>query len=141
MIAKENEILYYTGLKYQLAQGYTCATPITGSHIVDEYYELREDGTLIVYKGYAWDGASGPTYDSKSSMRASLVHDVFCQMMRAEQLSYDLWQDKVNLLFEHHCIEDQMWPLRAKLWYRAVEFAEAGNPEQGPDRKVLSNRY
>ena len=51
---------------------------IIGERIEDDFFTLQEDGTLIVNKGFAWDGASGPTFDSRSSMRPSLVHDVFC---------------------------------------------------------------
>ena len=127
---------YVEGFKYQLAETYIVQTPITGSRIDDDYFTLQEDGTLIVNKGYAWDGASGPTFDSRSSMRPSLVHDVFCQAMRDGRLSYEQWQDKVNDLFEQMCREDGMWGWRASLWHSAVELADCGNPEQGPDRIV-----
>jgi hypothetical protein len=130
------KIRYVEGFKYQLAEDVTIQTPIKGVRIDDPYFTLAIDGTLTVRRGYAWDGASGPTYDSKSSMRASLVHDVFCQAMRDGRLSF-IHQDAVNLLFRQHCIEDGMWSLRAAAWHAAVEFADAGNPDQGPDRRVL----
>lgn len=130
-------IRYWKGCKYQLAETYICQTPITGEHIEDDQFTLQEDGTLVINKGFAWDGASGPTFDSASSMRASLVHDVFCVAMRDGRLSYEKWQDKVNDLFRDQCIEDGMWHWRANLWHAAVEFADAGNPEQGKDREIL----
>jgi len=131
-------IQYIKGMKYQLYQDYSAQLPITGEFIEDRWFTLDPSGTLTVRAGYAWDGASGPTYDSKSSMRPSLVHDVLCQCMRDGRLSYVVWQDAVNALFHLHCLEDGMLPLRAKLWHAAVEFADAGNPAQGPDRKVLT---
>ena len=70
-----------------------------------------------VKQGYAWDGASGPTFDTKSSMRPSLVHDAFCQMMRSRLIDYDKWQDKVNDFFKQQCKEDGMWGIRASIWY------------------------
>lgn len=130
------KIKYVDGFKYQLAQDYLISTPIVGTVIVDDYFTLNMNGDLIIYRGYAWDGASGPTFDTASSMRASLVHDVFCQVMRDKRLSYEKWQNKVNDLFEKMCIEDGMWAWRAKLWHAAVEFADAGNPSQGPDRLI-----
>lgn len=130
------KIKYVDGFKYQLAQDYLISTPIVGTVIVDDYFTLNMNGDLIIYRGYAWDGASGPTFDTASSMRASLVHDVFCQVMRDNRLSYEKWQNKVNDLFEKMCIEDGMWAWRAKLWHAAVEFADAGNPSQGPDRLI-----
>jgi hypothetical protein len=129
-------IYYVEGFKYQLAANLVVDTPIRGLRIDDDYFTLTENGRLIVRKGYAWDGASGPTFDTKSSMRASLVHDVFCQAMRDGRMSFD-YQDQVNALFRQHCIEDGMWSWRASAWHAAVEFADAGNPDQGPDRRVL----
>lgn len=129
-------IQYIAGMKYQLYQDYMVQTPIRGESIQDREFTLDPSGTLTVRAGYAWDGASGPTYDSASSMRPSLVHDVLCLCMRDGRLSYEKWQDTVNALFKQQCIEDGMWPVRAALWHAAVEFADAGNPDQGPDRKV-----
>ena len=37
---------------------------------------------MSVQKDYAWDGPSGPTIDTRNSLRASLVHDVLYQAMR-----------------------------------------------------------
>lgn len=130
-------IKYIGGFKYQLAEDYSCQTPIVGERIEDDYFVLEEDGRLLVKKGYPWDGASGPTFDTKSSMRPSMVHDVFCQAMRDKRLSYEKWQDTVNAFFKKQCIEDGMWLWRANLWHSAVEFADAGNPRQGPDREIL----
>lgn len=132
------QIRYIDGFKYQLAGNYSVQTPIIGERIEDDYFVLEENGMLHIRKGYAWDGASGPTFDSKSSMRPSMVHDVFCQVMRDGRLDYDRWQDTVNALFRAQCIEDGMWPWRAAIWHAAVEFADAGNPKQGPDRAVLT---
>ncbi|HNA84877.1 MAG TPA: DUF1353 domain-containing protein [Nitrospira sp.] len=126
---------YREGFKYQLAESYAIITPITGYQVEEEYFSLHETGVLTVRKGYAWDGASGPTYDTKSSLRPSLVHDVFCQMMRAGQIPFDL-HGAVNHLFYELCIEDGMWAWRAWIWFKAVEMVRAGDPAQGPDRPI-----
>ncbi len=131
-------IRYSEGYKYQLEALYACETPVTGTLIEDDLFTLYESGLLVIRKGFAWDGASGPTFDTKSSMRASLVHDVFCVCMRDGRLSYEKWQDTVNEFFRQQCIEDGMWHWRAGLWHAAVEFADAGNPDQGRDRVVLT---
>lgn len=123
-------------MKYQLAQDFEIHTPITGEAIDDQFFTLYRDGFLRVRKGFAWDGASGPTLDTKNSMSASLVHDVLCIMMRDRRLSYARWQDITNLFFEEMCIRAGMWRWRSRLWYLAVEFADAGNPNQGPDRLI-----
>lgn len=133
-----DKIKYWKGPKYQLAETYICQTPIVGERIEDDFFTLQEDGTLVVNKGFAWDGASGPTFDSRSSMRPSLIHDVFCVAMRDGRLSYKEHQDTVNEFFRQQCIEAGMWRWRANLWHAAVEFADAGNPDQGLDREILT---
>ena len=37
---------------------------------------------IVIRKEYAWDGASGPTFDTRASFEASLVHDALYQCMR-----------------------------------------------------------
>ena len=44
----------------------------------------EEDGSYLLIKdGYAWDGASGPTIDTKNTQTASLVHDGLWQLIAA----------------------------------------------------------
>lgn len=131
-------IKYLKGVKYVLSEDYVVQLPIVGVRIIDEWFRLTEFGHLTIFAGFAWDGASGPTFDTKDSMRASLVHDVLCIAMRDGRLDF-AHQDQVNAIFKQHCIEDGMAPWRAWLWHAAVEFADAGNPTQGADpaREVL----
>ena len=130
-------IKYREGYKYQLAESLEIQTPVTGEKAVDDFFELRPDGMLLVRAGYAWDGASGPTFDTPASMAPSLVHDVFCQLMRDGRVGFEKWQDTVNEFFREMCIAAGMWEWRASLWHRGVEFGDAGNPDQGPGRKIL----
>ncbi len=123
-------------MKYCLSEDFTCKTPVTGTYIHDRWFNLYSDGTLTIYAGFCWDGPSGPTFDTKDSLKASMVHDVFCICMRDGRLKYDGWQDTVNLFFKSMCLKDGMPEWRASLWHAGVEFGDAGNPKQGPDRKV-----
>jgi len=130
-------ILYRAGYKYQLAESYSVQTPIKPSvPIRHEFFTLSRNGKLWIKRGYAWDGASGPTFDTKSSMLPSLPHDAFCQMMRSKLLDYSRWQDEVNKFFYRQCLESGMWKARAWLWYQAVEFANAGHPDQGESNPI-----
>lgn len=132
------KIHYIEGMKYWVAFDVPpIKTPIIGVRIVDRFFILEEDGTLWIFAGFAWNGASGPTFDTKSSIGPSTVHDIFCICMRDGRLDYDKWQDTVNDFFRQQCIEDGMWGWRASLWHSGVEFGDAGNPDQGPDRRVL----
>lgn len=112
------------GYKYQTLENYTCPTGIiTGKRraVKDSWVKLDPTGEIHILKGYAWDGASGPTVDSKSSMFASLVHDALYQLMREEQLDRK-YRKSVDDLFYNHCIECGMNKKRAKLWYWAVRW-------------------
>lgn len=125
------QIKYRTGYKYQLAQRYSLATPIfPHADIVHPLFELTMEGQLTVYYAYAWNGPSGPTRDSKSSMRASLIHDVLYQCMRMKLLKIT-WRDEVDDLFWRVLREDGMWRWRAWLWWRAVRRLAAGSASNG----------
>ena len=129
---------YKDGYKYQLARAYQLPTPILPPEdIVAEWYRLTKAGVLLIKAGYAWDGASGPTYDSDSSMRGSLVHDVLCQMMREGQLDYNTYSEAVHQFFHDLCVEDDMMQFRAWIWHRAVVFANGGHPDHEDPNPVV----
>lgn len=114
-------IKYKEGYKYQLVEEYIQETDITGFHIESDYVRLFTDGALVISKGYAWDGASGPTYDSKSSMRASLVHDALYQLcgLNSNLLKF---RDYADTLLYNICVEDGMWRFRAWIWKKGVNW-------------------
>lgn len=112
------------GYKYQLVQSYVHPTGICGATLYSHpYLRMFPDGTLIMLANYAWDGPSGPTYDSKSSLRASLVHDALYQLMKMGILDYDTHRQRVDELLRDIAIEDGMWKARAWAWYYAVRLA------------------
>ena len=129
-------IKYIAGTKYQLVEDFSILTPVIGELITDRFFTLCPTGLLTIRAGFGWDGASGPTFDTKDCMSASLVHDVFCILMRDRRLSYARWQDIINDYFREMCLKAGMWPWRAKLWHAGVEIGDAGNPKDGPDRLV-----
>lgn len=73
---------------------------------------------VIVERGYAWDGASGPTFDTCGSTRAALVHDVLYQCMRLGYVKDS--RKAADKLFRAMLKEGGMRPLRRWLWYVAV---------------------
>ena len=78
---------YISGYKYQLYADEWMHTNIKPSDkIVTEYIELWLDGWMLVKKGYAWDGPSGPTWDTDDTMTPSLFHDAAYQLMRMKLL-------------------------------------------------------
>ena len=60
--------------KYQLTENYTRVIDVKPVRKFNNgFITLTEAGDLILIKGYCWDGASGPTFDTKDSMEPSLV--------------------------------------------------------------------
>lgn len=119
-------ISYRQGYKYQLFTEYSVMIPAFKSekYIVSPsgYITLSGEGLLTVSKGYAWDGASGPSVDTHSFMRGSLVHDALYQLMREELITSDGCRDKADILLRELCEEDGMGYFRAWYVYHAVRF-------------------
>ena len=92
--------------------------------LISPYYRLTPS-EVIIYKNYSWDGPSGPTIDSESSLRASLIHDVLYQISRKY---YDRISDEVFKAFrkaaddEFRVIlkDDGMPKLRRWIWWGSV---------------------
>ncbi|MBI3150100.1 MAG: hypothetical protein HYZ17_16470 [Betaproteobacteria bacterium] len=129
-------IHYRGGYKYQLRAAYACVLPeladATRAPIVTDWIELDPDGTLRLRPGYACDGASGPTYDSKSSMRGAFTHDAGYQLIRMGLLPMSL-RPAIDRAFRRICKEDGMWSARAALWYHAVRIF--ASPAADPARE------
>ena len=102
--------------KYQLVAD--CVTPIAISGLDlshSDFIALTKGGTLTVKNKYAWDGPSGPTIDTKTFMRGSLVHDALYQLMRLGALDRSEYRKTADRELRRICIEDGMWRFRA--WY------------------------
>ena len=84
-----------------------------------EFMTLKRDGTLIVKKGYRWDGCSGPTWDTDNTMYGGLIHDVLYQAMR-EGFLHGIHRKTVDLLFYSLLREDGMSWFRANYYYYGV---------------------
>jgi hypothetical protein len=129
-------IKYREGYKYQLAEDCSVMSGITGYDIKTEYIELRPSGILIVKKGYAWDGASGPTVDTLSSMSGSLYHDALYQLMREKRLPPEC-REAADYLLYRVCVDAGMYELRARVWYDFVRELASGAADPKNDRPIL----
>lgn len=127
-----NKIKYIAGYKYQLNDEYSITLPFTCPDIDDEFISVRK-GVLIISKGYAWDGPSGPTLDTPDFMRGSLVHDAGYQLGRGGLLD-ESFREKFDSLLREICIEDGMSVIRADVVYTGVrEFGGRFFKEQPPE--------
>ena len=134
-------ISYKKGYKYQLVEKYTVDIPIkpeSDIHSDSEYIDLTSEGNLVIKKGYAWDGPSGPTIDTLNFMRGSLVHDALYQLMREEKLNLDIHREPADQLLKKMCKEDGMSSIRAWWVYKGLRIG--GDPAANPDNRRLPEK-
>lgn len=128
-------IAYNDGYKYQLKETYTVALDIKPAAPVDtDYIDLDCDGNLTIHEGYAWDGPSGPTIDTLTFMRGSLVHDALYQLMREGCLDRNEYREAADRALQSICKEDGMWALRAWWVYHAVRLFADPAADPASDR-------
>lgn len=116
--------------KYRLLDDESFATGIEiPIEATTQFITMQTNGELLVRKGYAWDGPSGPTIDTKSFMRGSLFHDVGYQLMREAKVPIDRLKLFDQLLVDI-CELDGMWSWRRRWVYRGVRIG--GGPHANP---------
>jgi hypothetical protein len=130
-----------TDYKYQLMERYVHETHWTlpeGVQTDGRWVVLSKTGRLTLRRGYAWDGPSGPTIDSKSFMRGSLVHDACYQLIR-EKLLPGRKRKPADVLLWLICLEDGMSRARADYVYHAVRVfgGASARPRKGPKQVIL----
>lgn len=131
-------IAYKAGYKYQLVETYSVSIPIHPVSPIDGFWiQLTPQGSLTIRCGYAWDGPSGPAMDTKSAMRGSLIHDVGYQILRIGLMGPETREDW-DALYERVCVEDGMWPLRARLHFIALRKFGWGAAKSSAERPVLT---
>lgn len=120
--------------KYQLTERFCFETSICPPfETKNGFLRLEPNGWLTISVGYAWDGASGPTIDTRNSMRAGLVHDALYQLMREELLSQSK-RKEADWEFYLLLRKDGMSWIRAWIWYRAVR--RLAKPFAQPDHRA-----
>jgi len=88
---------------------------------------------LVIERGYCWDGPSGPTWDSANALRASLVHDVFYQLIRQGIIPMKE-RKPIDDLFRKLLLDSGMSRFRAWYYWKAVRaagFFAASKREKG----------
>jgi len=89
-----------------LTKDYVIKTNITQPNIDHKFFSLH-NGILIIKKGYWWNGVTG-WVTTKSTLRSSLVHDCFYQMMQESLLNLR-YKTRVDKLYYNMAIEDGGW--------------------------------
>lgn len=139
-------VRYRRGYKYQLESDYTYTLPenmlpycaqVKIPDPLNPFFLILPHGAVYVFRGYAWDGASGPTLDTKSSIRGSLIHDVLYQAIRLRVLAPEC-RPLVDELLYQVCVEDGMLSARARMWYYTVRAFAGTAAEPTSERPVLT---
>jgi len=124
-----------TKYKYELMETLT-ESILASDYVQTEFIELGDTG-ITIREGYCWDGASGPTIDTKSTMRGSLVHDALYQLMRMGKIGqeYKLLADHT---FRRLIREDGMGSFRAWYYYNGVRlFGRKSAAVQQREPKII----
>jgi hypothetical protein len=131
------QIKYKCGYKYQLAEEHSIIVGVNPEgDIREDFVDLTTDGRLTIKKGYAWDGPSGPTIDTSTFMRGSLVHDALYQLMRHGLIDKGKWREQADREMRRVCREDGMSRVRAWWTYQAVRLF-ADNAASKESRKEV----
>jgi len=131
-----NSIKYASGYKYQLLNTYTISIPIHGVSAHTDYISLTPTGELTIKKSYAWDGPSGPTFDTRNFMRGSLVHDCLYQCIRLGLIPKHL-KKAADTILQSICLEDGMSRIRAWWIRKGLEIAGKSSTLPSRIRKIL----
>jgi len=133
-------IRYKAGYKYRLEESYLCYDrrfPLGVELGACRHHVLMSGRYIVINAGYAWDGPSGPAFDTKSFMRASLVHDALYQLMREGVLPLE-FRKTADQIMRDICREDGMWWPRRTWCYWAVRLFAGKAAAVGGGRPVLT---
>jgi len=139
------KLVYEKGYKYQIVEDFKVQLPLTIEKDIEiPFASLSKDGLLWLKPGFAYDGASGPTKDSKANMRGSGIHDALYKMMRLELLSLK-WRPLADKLLKEYCIADTKkgykWAarIRYKAWEWSVgKFARKSATYEGKRKRYIA---
>lgn len=105
--------------KYRIRKSFSIQTNIKPTKTIRSTFStLTPTGRLYINKGFCWDGATGGR-DTKNIMRASCIHDGFCNFQQKGLLTVDQRKQADKLLYKL-MKEDGMSEFRANIIYQAV---------------------
>lgn len=118
--ATRGRILYADGYKYQMRENAVADSRIRPGKLINhEYFAISVDGVILVRRGYAWDGASGPAIDDPGTLLPSVFHDAGYQAIQLKLLE-EFWREALDQMYESLCIECGVNPARARAHYLAL---------------------
>ena len=94
------------------------------------------DGVLFVRKNYCWDGASGPTVDTKNTILPSLPHDALFQLIRNGYLSHEWYKEADAELYRLLALGG-MSKIRLFLWKLGLGLTKGSAAKAKNIKKIL----
>lgn len=135
--ATEGYIAYKSGYKYQLVLATFCATGIKiPARVETEFIIMEANGDLWLAQWYAYDGPSGPTLDTRKTLRLAAFHDAIYQLIRLGFLGRG-FRKRADKLMYRIGREDKMWPVRIGYWLGGVRLFAKSAADAKNERKVL----
>jgi len=113
---------WYQSAEFKLIEVYVIQTDILGFYYEDAYVRLDEEGLLTIKVGYKF-GASGPTWDTKSSREGSCVHDALywiSQQGGFGREDNEHIREQADHLILYLCLTNGMYRWRANLWHKVL---------------------
>ena len=108
-------VKYQDGYKNFLCESYKDKVAIyPGKGIKTDYGSLDEKGNVEIYRKFVWDGCSGPTITTKTTIRGGLLHDFLYRLMKHGLLGSS-WREQADKEFKIRLLEDRCNRFRA--WY------------------------
>ena len=135
---------YKDGYEVVIQEPARYETNIFGRYITDRYFKLDQEGTLLVYPGYACDGITGLSTRAnwikrifrssiKKILRGAIAHDVLRQCQRSNKLSRTKLINSMidEVLFDYCKRDGSGWFLMKliRLAMKTKAAKQAGNPK------------
>jgi len=86
---------------------------------IEGFVSLEPNGAFWIGQYYAWDGATGIP-DTKPALKASLVHDALCQLMREGKLDRDRYWPVAAEIFKSDYINFGGSPFMGELYRKLL---------------------
>lgn len=124
MAKKRAPLRYKKGYKLQVYEDLSIKTEIRPPKVIRaRFITLTKAGRLTIHDGYASDGSSGPTIQTRNTVRGAVFHDALYELMRLELLDQK-WRGPADDLIRELLLEDGMWEFRAWYWYKGLRIAD-----------------
>ena len=128
---------YSSGYKHQVRETFSVQLMYihTSTEIDTWYCKLSVSGMLTVKRGFAWDGASGPTWDTKATMTPACVHDCLAKLIRTGCLKHSVWRH-ADYELEHLMKQRGVWKIRRRIWMKGLKLTGGSYAASKNKKKV-----